>query len=127
MFAQVAGELSRRRPKIPLVVLGGAGSVPLPGGGNIRCVPHREVGQADQEMPDCHGRPPGAAVIHVQPRIDLNQFHARHFGHRPGTVRRETDLFAAEAGGVWGADARHVGGGKGVGVDGQEDAATLGR
>jgi hypothetical protein len=42
VFVQLAQELGRQRPSIPLVVLGGTGAVSLPGGGQIQCVPHHD-------------------------------------------------------------------------------------
>jgi hypothetical protein len=39
VFAQLADDLQRRRPGLPIVVLGGSGSVSLPSGGTVRCVP----------------------------------------------------------------------------------------
>jgi predicted O-methyltransferase YrrM len=45
VLAQIAGELGRRRPSLPMLFLGGTGVAPLPGGGSIRCVPRRELGQ----------------------------------------------------------------------------------
>ena len=46
VFVQVAGEVSRRRPGMTFVVLGGNGSVPIPGGTDaIRCVPSRAPGR----------------------------------------------------------------------------------
>jgi hypothetical protein len=49
VFIQIIEELVRRRPNIPLLVLGGDGSVALPGGGSIRCVPQHALGRA---LPD---------------------------------------------------------------------------
>jgi hypothetical protein len=45
LLAQIAGELGRRRPNLSMLFLGGTGEAPLPGGGSIRCVPRRELGQ----------------------------------------------------------------------------------
>jgi hypothetical protein len=45
VLAQIAGELGHRRPNLPMLFLGGTGEAPLPGGGSIRCVPRRELGQ----------------------------------------------------------------------------------
>jgi hypothetical protein len=42
LFAQIAEGLARRRPGLPFVVLGGNGSVPIPGGGTVRCVPRAD-------------------------------------------------------------------------------------
>jgi hypothetical protein len=39
VFAQLAEGLVRRRPGLPFAVLGGNGSVSVPGGGTVRCVP----------------------------------------------------------------------------------------
>jgi glycosyltransferase involved in cell wall biosynthesis len=44
VFAQVAEEVSRQRPGVLFVALGGTGTVSLPGGGSIRCAPHAEIG-----------------------------------------------------------------------------------
>lgn len=44
VFAQIAEELGRRRPRLPIVVLGGTGSVPLPSGGSVKCIPHGPLG-----------------------------------------------------------------------------------
>jgi Glycosyl transferases group 1/Methyltransferase domain len=46
VFVQVAAELLRRRPEIPILIVGGTGTVSLPGGGTARCVPAREWAQA---------------------------------------------------------------------------------
>jgi hypothetical protein len=45
VFIQVVEVLLRRRPDIPLLVLGGEGSVALPSGGRIECVPRRALGE----------------------------------------------------------------------------------
>ncbi len=44
-FIQIAEELARARPKIPVVVIGGTGTLALPGGGSVVCVPARALGQ----------------------------------------------------------------------------------
>jgi hypothetical protein len=44
VFIQIAQELARRRPKIRVVVIGGTGSLTLPGGGSVQCVPARALG-----------------------------------------------------------------------------------
>jgi predicted O-methyltransferase YrrM len=44
-FIQIAEELARRRPKIPVLVIGGTGSLALPGGGSVQCVPARGLGR----------------------------------------------------------------------------------
>lgn len=41
VFAQIAEELSKRRPDIPVVLLGGTGTYQFPGGGQVRCLPNR--------------------------------------------------------------------------------------
>jgi predicted O-methyltransferase YrrM len=46
VFVQVAAELQRRRPEVPILIVGGTGSVSLPGGGTARCVPAHERAQA---------------------------------------------------------------------------------
>lgn len=43
LFVQLAEELSRRRPNLPLTVLGGKGEVAFSSGGKVRCVPLREL------------------------------------------------------------------------------------
>jgi hypothetical protein len=45
VFIQIVQVLLRRRPDIPLLVLGGDGSVALPSGGKIECVPRRDLGK----------------------------------------------------------------------------------
>src|SRR5262245_33075437 len=42
VFVQIAAELLRRRPEIPVLILGGEGDVSLPGGAKVQCVPIRE-------------------------------------------------------------------------------------
>jgi hypothetical protein len=44
VFGQIAEDLGRKRPAVPFVVIGGSGSVPIPGGGTVRCVPRRAPG-----------------------------------------------------------------------------------
>jgi predicted O-methyltransferase YrrM len=46
VFVQVAAELLRRRPELPILLIGGTGTVPLPGGGKARCVPLEERARA---------------------------------------------------------------------------------
>jgi len=45
VLVQIAEALGRRRPDVPVIVLGGSGSVPLPQGSAIRCIPHGAAGQ----------------------------------------------------------------------------------
>jgi hypothetical protein len=53
VFAQIAEELSRRRPTLPITVIGGTGTLPTPGGGAIRCVPRTEATAAWAEAQVC--------------------------------------------------------------------------
>jgi predicted O-methyltransferase YrrM len=46
VFVQVAAELLRRRPELPILLVGGTGTVSLPGGGKARCVPVEERARA---------------------------------------------------------------------------------
>jgi hypothetical protein len=43
VFAQIAEELGRRRPGLPVVLIGASGSVEMPRGGTLRCVPASEA------------------------------------------------------------------------------------
>jgi hypothetical protein len=46
VFVQVAAEILKRRPEIPVLFVGGTDTVSLPGGGTAKCVPVRERGRA---------------------------------------------------------------------------------
>ncbi len=43
VFAQIAEELGRRRPGLPVVLLGASGSLEMPRGGTLKCVPRQEA------------------------------------------------------------------------------------
>jgi hypothetical protein len=43
IFAQIAEELGRRRPGLPVVLIGANGSLDMPKGGKLRCVPQTEA------------------------------------------------------------------------------------
>jgi hypothetical protein len=46
VFAQIAAELGARRPNLSVVVIGGDGSLPMPRGGKVRCVPRSATAAA---------------------------------------------------------------------------------
>ncbi|HEV3436333.1 MAG TPA: class I SAM-dependent methyltransferase [Gemmata sp.] len=43
LFAQIAEELGRRRPGLPVVLIGANGSLDMPKGGTLRCIPRAEA------------------------------------------------------------------------------------
>jgi predicted O-methyltransferase YrrM len=53
VFAQLAEELAKRRPALPITVIGATGTVPIPTGGTIRCIPRTEAATAWAEAAVC--------------------------------------------------------------------------
>lgn len=46
VFAQIVEEIGSRRSSLPIVVIGGDGSLPMPRGGSVRCVPQSAAADA---------------------------------------------------------------------------------
>lgn len=46
LFAQIAEELGRRRPGLPVVLIGANGSLDMPSGGTLKCIPQADADYA---------------------------------------------------------------------------------
>ncbi len=68
VFAQIAEELGARRRDLPIVVIGADGSLPMPRGGSVRCVPRFSANEAWASASICLApqlgweHPPHAAI-----------------------------------------------------------------